>query len=266
MSVDSSSEELTINLAKIAEKYQLILQDLFAKQSLEKNNIIDPFNIGGALAEFTSHIMSDPKALMDHNIDFTHNYLELINNTISKFMGNETEPLYTPSNKDNRFKDVAWSDNIYFDFLKQSYLMTAEWMQKLVRDIKDIDDKSSKKLNFYTKQFIDAICPSNFAITNPQVLKEIIESKGKSLLKGLEKFHEDIKRSPRILDIQTTDLEAFEIGINIAVTKGKVIYKNDLMELIHYTPTQSKNYQTPILIIPPWINKFYVLDLSLIHI
>jgi polyhydroxyalkanoate synthase len=154
-----------------------------------------------------------------------------------------------------------WEENEVFDFIKQSYLLSARWMQGVVNNVEGMDSQSAKKVDFYTRQFIDAMSPSNFVATNPEVLRATVESGGENLLKGLNHLLEDLERGKGKLSIRMTDLDAFKVGENIATTPGKVVYRNDLMELIQYTPSTETVHKQPLLILPPWINKFYILDL-----
>jgi poly[(R)-3-hydroxyalkanoate] polymerase subunit PhaC len=172
-----------------------------------------------------------------------------------------TEAVIEPPAGDRRFRDVAWTDNTLFDFIKQSYLLTARWLQNAVRDVEGIDERTARKVDFYTRQFVDATAPSNFLMTNPEVLRATIESRGKNLLNGLKNLLDDLERGNGRLAIKMTDMEAFRIGENIAVTPGKVVYQNDLLQLIQYNPTTENVKRRPLLIIPVWINKFYILDL-----
>src|SRR5690606_18261662 len=159
------------------------------------------------------------------------------------------------------FRDPAWDDHAVFDFIKQSYLLTSRWLVDTVNGLYGVDDKTKQKIDFYTRQFVDALAPSNFVMTNPEVLRATVESHGVNLLRGLNNLLEDLARGEGQLAIKMTDLEAFELGENIALTPGKVIYQNDLMQLIQYAPSTEEVYQRPLLIIPPWINKYYILDL-----
>src|SRR6185437_9619792 len=162
---------------------------------------------------------------------------------------------------DRRFKDAAWQESTLFDYIKQSYLLTARWLQSTVRQVEGLDDKTSRKIDFYTRQFVDAMAPSNFVLTNPEVLRATIDSGGENLVNGLKHVLEDLDRGKGRLMIKMTDLDAFHVGGNIAVTPGKVVCQNDLMQLIQYVPTTEKVQRRPLLIIPPWINKYYILDL-----
>jgi polyhydroxyalkanoate synthase subunit PhaC len=262
MQTQHSSEDLSINIAKIADYYQRIVQLLILKKTTENNQQLDPFNVTSAYTEMLTKLLANPEKLIEYQMDYTHNYMVLLDNISKRFMGENTPPLYQPVGRDNRFKDAAWNENVLYDFIKQSYLMTSDWMQNFVKNVDGLDPKTSQKLGFHTKQFLDALAPSNFVITNPQVLKATLDSNGENLVKGLENMLSDIESSKQLITISTSDENAFNIGENIAVTPGHVIYQNDLMQLIHYTPLKAKNYARPLLVIPPWINKFYILDLK----
>jgi polyhydroxyalkanoate synthase len=209
----------------------------------------------------TARMMADPAKLMQAQMTLWQDYLKLWQSTTRRMMGQETEPVIEPAKDDRRFKHEAWSENQLFDFIKQSYLLTARWMQSTVRDVEGLDDKTAKKVDFYTRQFVDAMAPSNFVMTNPEVLKATMESGGENLVKGLENLLKDLERGKGRLSISMTDIEAFKVGQNIAVTPGQVIYQNDLMQLLQYEPVTETVAKRPLLILPPWINKYYILDL-----
>ncbi|HEX4885448.1 MAG TPA: class I poly(R)-hydroxyalkanoic acid synthase, partial [Casimicrobiaceae bacterium] len=166
-----------------------------------------------------------------------------------------------PAKGDKRFRHEDWEEHVLFDFVKQSYLITARWMHNQVATVEGLDEKTRRKVDFYTRQYIDALAPSNFALTNPEVFRETIASGGQNLVRGLHNLLDDIERGNGQLKISMTDPKAFELGVNIATTPGKVVFRNALIELIQYQPTTEKVAKRPLLIIPPWINKFYILDL-----
>ncbi len=259
-----SPDKLSENFTQVATLYQRVMQELMMKHSSVEvsPSVIDPLNISSAFAAIAAKIWADPEKLLKHQLDYTHNYLELLGNVTARFMGENLAPLYKTGFKDNRFRDAAWEENSLFNFIKQSYLMSAEWLQKLVHDVDGIDHKTARKVDFYTRQFIDALAPTNFAITNPEVLKATIETNGENLVRGLQNLLADLEKSKRHIAIKTTDTSAFKIGENLATAKGSVIFQNDLMQLIHYTPTCAETYKRPLLIIPPWINKYYILDMK----
>lgn len=255
--------ELAENMAKVAEKCQLIMQEFLARQTQDMANTpIDPLNIGSAFAELFTRMMGDPVGLVESHFNFWQDYMHLWQKTAQKLMGEEQEPVISPDSRDRRFKDVAWEQSAVFDFIKQSYLLSARCIQNSIKDVKGLEPHDARKIDFYTRQFVDAMCPSNFLLTNPEVIKATIDSNGENLVKGLENLLEDIERGNGNLRINMTDESAFAVGKNLAVTKGKVVYRNDLMELIQYEPLTKEVYKTPILVMPAWINKYYILDLQ----
>ena len=206
-------------------------------------------------------MMTDPAKLMQAQLNLWQDYMMLWQNATQRMLGGAAEPMVKPEQGDRRFKDPAWDENQLFDFIKQSYLLTARWMQSTVKKVDGLDDKTSQKVDFYTRQFVDAMAPSNFVMTNPEVLRATIETGGENLVRGLENLLGDLEAGKGKLRIKMTDTEAFELGVNIAVSPGKVVYQNDLIQLVQYSPTTEKAHKLPLLIIPPWINKFYILDL-----
>ncbi|HMD62452.1 MAG TPA: class I poly(R)-hydroxyalkanoic acid synthase [Stellaceae bacterium] len=249
-------------MAEIAGKSQQLVAEFLKRQGREEGvGMADPIGIGTAFLEMTAHMMADPSRLVQAQLSLWNDYLTLWQRTAQRFLGGETAPMIEPPAGDRRFRDAAWTDNTLFDFIKQSYLLTARWLQGTVREVEGIDERTARKVDFYTRQFVDAIAPSNFLMTNPEVLRATIESRGENLFNGLKNLLDDLERGKGRLAIKMTDMEAFRIGENIAVTPGKVVYQNDLMQLIQYESTTEKVKRRPLLIIPPWINKFYILDL-----
>ena len=254
--------ELSKAMTNIAERSQRIVTDFLSRQGGDKSmGLSDPMNIGEAFLQMTSKLMADPSKLMEAQMNLWQDYLSLWQSTARRLMGEEAKPVVEAEKGDRRFKDELWEQNEVFDFIKQSYLLSARWMQGVVNNVEGMDSQSAKKVDFYTRQFIDAMSPSNFVATNPEVLRATVESGGENLLKGLNHLLEDLERGKGKLSIRMTDTDAFKVGENIATTPGKVVYRNDLMELIQYTPTTETVHKTPLLILPPWINKFYILDL-----
>jgi polyhydroxyalkanoate synthase len=251
------------NFAKIAEQSQMIVQEFLTRHSQANSfGAGDPLHIGNAFSELFSHIMKDPKKAVEMQMELWQDALTLWQHTLQKFLGEKSSPVIEPDSKDRRFKDDAWRENILFDYIKQSYLLTARWMQKSVHKVDELDPHTRRKIDFYTRQFVDAMAPSNFLITNPEVLKKTLETGGENIVRGLQNMLEDLEKSNGALRVSMTDAAAFEVGKNLAVTKGKVIFQNDLMQLIQYDPLTPKVYKIPLLVIPPWINKYYILDLQ----
>ena len=247
-------------MADVAERSQRIVAD-FLKRQADQPGEADPMHIGNAFLDMTSRLMANPAKLMQAQIGFWQDYLTLWGNTARRLMGEPAPAVIAEDQKDKRFKDEAWRDNEVFDFIRQSYLLSARYMQGLVHDAEGMDEKTAQKVDFYTRQFVDAMSPTNFVMTNPEVLRRTAETGGENLLKGLSNLLTDLERGQGNLRIRMTDESKFKVGENIAVTPGKVVYQNDLMQLIQYTPTTEKVLKRPLLILPPWINKYYILDL-----
>jgi polyhydroxyalkanoate synthase len=249
-------------MASVAERSQRLLAEFMHRHSKGKEALeLDPLNVGQAFLELTAKMMADPAKLFEAQMAFWQDYMQLWQHAAHRFMGGAPAPIAEPSPDDRRFAAKEWSENALFDFVKQSYLLSAKHIQATVKSVDGLDDKIAKKVDFYTRQFVDAMAPTNFALTNPEVLKTTLESGGENLVKGLENLIDDLERGDGRLDIKMTDPEAFEVGVNIAVSPGKVVYQNDLIQLIQYAPTTDQVMRRPLLIMPPWINKFYILDL-----
>lgn len=254
--------EMSKAMTRIAEQSQRLVTEFLTRQAAEgMRGPSDPLNVGQAFLEMTAKMMADPTKLVQAQMTLWHDYMMLWQRTTQRLLGQKADPVITPSKDDRRFKDSAWDENTVFDFVKQSYLLSARWLQQTVNNVEGLDEKTARKVDFYTRQFADALAPSNFVMTNPEVLRTTVETGGENLVKGLENLLKDLERGKGQLRISMTDYEAFEVGKNIAVTPGKVIFQNDLMQLLQYTPTTQEVFKRPLLIVPPWINKYYILDL-----
>lgn len=244
--------ELFDRLAPLVKEYQ-------EKPPVEA--MPDPMNIQPAFLKLYESALQNPQALVDLQIEYMNNLYKLWQQSSKKFLGEQSEEIIKPDLGDKRFKDPLWNENVGFDFIKQSYLLTSQMLKKYVHNTEGLDKKEKAKLDFYTRQFIDSVSPTNFALTNPVVLKETLDSKGQNLMKGFENLVADLERGNGELQIKKTNYDAFEVGKNLAITSGKVVYQNDLMQLIQYMPTTGEVFETPLLIVPPWINKYYILDM-----
>ena len=222
--------------------------------------------VGSALANdfvaLSQQLLANPMTLVETQAEFWQDYLTLWQRTTQKMLGFATEPVIEPAKDDRRFRHEQWSENSVLDFIKQSYLLSARCLHGTVRGVDGLDDTTRRKLEFHTRQLVDALSPSNFAHTNPEVVAATMESGGGNLVKGLENLLDDLERGKGELKVSMTDRDAFEIGRNIATTPGKVVFQNDLMQLVQYSPITKQVDRRPLLIIPPWINKFYILDLQ----
>lgn len=221
---------------------------------------LDPVEIAHAFQQIWLDAFQNPARAWTNYANFTQQYTQLMAATALKFWGRgqQTEPVVEPEKGDKRFNASDWQQNPAFDAIKQSYLLTATTLLKSASETQGMDERQQQKLIFYLRQFLDAISPTNFAFTNPQVIHETVQSGGKNLVTGVEHLLRDIKAG----QIKMTDTEAFEPGRNLALTPGEVVYRNKLIELIQYTPTTEQVYAIPLIFMPPWINKYYILDMQ----
>ncbi|MEZ5583540.1 MAG: class I poly(R)-hydroxyalkanoic acid synthase [Candidatus Competibacteraceae bacterium] len=254
---------LAENFSKIIERSQRLVQRFLQADTDPDMNfsVPDPGIVGQSFLEMAQKLLADPNKLMQSQMNFWQDYMTMWQNATRRMLGEQVEPMVQPDSGDKRFKDPEWAENAVFDFIKQSYLLTARHLQKTTNEVNGLDEKTAEQVDFYTRQFVDAMSPTNFAVTNPQVLKATLETGGENLVNGLNNLLEDLDQGKGKLRIKMTDMDAFKLGENIAVSPGKVVYQTELMQLIQYNPSTEKAFKHPLLIIPPWINKFYILDL-----
>jgi polyhydroxyalkanoate synthase len=214
-----------------------------------------------SLGEIARHWVAEPGKFAAAQGELFKSYADLWGRSFRRFLGEEVEPVVEPEPGDNRFKDPDWSNGQFFDFWKQSYLITSRWAEDLTRNTEGVDEKTRKKALFYLNQMLAAFSPSNFPLTNPEVVRTTLATNAENLVQGMTHFVQDLEQSKDLLRISQTDLSAFEIGRNLAVTPGKVVFQNDLIQLIQYAPATEEVYERPLLVVPPWINKYYILDL-----
>lgn len=251
-----------LNLTQIGEESARLL-----KEFSEKHGVAPHMGTYGsvtkAFMELAERMMRNPEKLIQMQLDLYQQYLGLWANMAERMMGKAPQPLITPESGDRRFKDDEWQQNMIFDYIKQSYLLASRWMLTNVRSVEgELDKPTAEKVDFYTRQFIDALAPTNFPLTNPEVIRKTIETNGQNLVKGLQNLLTDLERGGgKFVKIKTTDVSAFEVGKNIAATEGAVVFRNRMFELIQYTPKTPKVHARPLVILPPWINKFYILDM-----
>jgi len=255
-------EKMQAAFQDIAVRSQKLLQEFAEKYKSEASQSADPLHLSNAFQEFTAKLLADPSKVVAAQMELWQDYMKLWQVTAQRMAGQKVEPMVEPAKGDKRFNDPAWKDEVVFDYIKQSYLLTSRWAQGTLKQVEGVDAKTAKKVEFYSKQFIDAMSPSNFALTNPQVVKATVETGGENLVKGLQNLLTDLERGKGKLAISQTDMKAFRVGDNIATSPGKVVFRNDVIELIQYAPTTAEVYEVPLLIAPPWINKFYILDLK----
>ena len=247
-------------VADVTRRVAALAPQMMEKQAADlESSLKDEFGVQKAFGEVVQKLMADPDKMVEAQGKYATDFGQLWQQYMGSLTGHgpKLEPL-----KDRRFSDEAWSSNPWFDFLSRSYLLTAEHMKSAVAKVENVSPQTKAKAMYYTRQIVDAASPSNFALTNPQVLKATTDSGGENLVKGLKNMLRDIEKGQGGLRIAMTDTNAFEMGKNVASTPGKVVFQNDLMQLLQYQPSTKTVLKRPLLIIPPWINKYYILDLQ----
>ncbi|MET0272011.1 MAG: class I poly(R)-hydroxyalkanoic acid synthase, partial [Phenylobacterium sp.] len=255
-------EKLSMNLARAALTAQGAIAEMALRQADRPAALTpDPFHVGPALTEVMSRLAAQPDRMMRAQADLFSRYLELWQATTRRLQGGEAEPVVTPAKGDKRFSDPDWQANPVFDVMKQSYLLTSNWLNELVAEVDQVDPMSKRRVEFFMKMLTDAFSPSNFLASNPAALREVMATGGESLVKGMENFVADLNRGGGQLAIAQTDYEMFKIGENVATAPGKVVFRNEIIELLQFSPATEQVHKIPLVIFPPWINKFYILDL-----
>jgi polyhydroxyalkanoate synthase len=222
----------------------------------------DEMGLAKAFFDQTARKLADPAKLAELQLSLWKDYVALWQQSMLKLMGKPAQPVAVPDKGDRRFRHPEWEENFVFDHIKQSYLIAARHLHRAVGQVQGLDEATAKKVDFYTRQYIDAVAPTNFAHTNPEVLRETIASGGRNLVEGLANLLADLEQGKgEQVRVKMTDPKAFRLGVDIATTPGQVVFQNDLLQLIQYAPRSETQYKRPLLIIPPWINKYYILDL-----
>jgi polyhydroxyalkanoate synthase subunit PhaC len=247
-------------LAELSARTQKLLQSNLQNFGVIWSGQMDPTPVWKAFADLSLHLAADPFYLAQQQAGLWNQYAGLWRQMAQRMLGQEAEAVVAPSRSDRRFKHAAWTDDLVFDYLKQSYLIGSRWLQNLVANVKGLDPTTQRTAEFATKQYIDAMSPSNFAMTNPEVIRKAVETGGESLLHGLNHFLEDLVENRGLVKRRGPD--GFELGKNIAATPGSVVFQNDLMQLIQYAPSREQVRRRPLLLVPPWVNKFYLFDLK----
>lgn len=259
-------------MADFFKKSQRVLTESMSPPTTGAANELDPMNVAPAFRAAGEKLALDPQKLVQSNYSLWNEHMELWQSTIATLLaeqdrsaegrekstqGKANEPV-----ADKRFRDENWSKHPMFDYIRRSYLITARWMVETMASIEGLDPADRDKLLFHTKLLADAFSPSNFMMTNPQALQTMMDTGGQSVVQGLKNLQRDLDPSTGQLKILMNDPDAFRLGENIATTPGKVVWQNDLLQLIQYSPTTKTVHARPLVIVPPWINKFYILDLQ----
>ncbi len=255
-------ETLSANLARAAVTAQGAIAEAALRQADRPAALTpDPFHVAPALNEVMTRLAAQPDRLMRAQADLFGQYMELWQTAARRAAGEEVAPVVAPAAGDKRFNDPDWASNPMFDLMKQSYLLSSNWLNGLIAEVDGVDPATKRRVEFFTKMLTDAFSPSNFLISNPAALREVVQTQGQSLVRGMENFAADLERGGGQLAISQTDLAKFKVGENVATAPGKVVYQNDILQLLQFDPTTDTVCEIPLLIFPPWINKFYIMDL-----
>ncbi len=255
-------EKLSANLARAAVTAQGAIAEAALRQADSPAALTpDPFHVGPALTDVMGRLAAQPDRMLRAQADLFSRYLDLWQSTARRMAGETVEPVVQPAKGDKRFNDPDWGAHPMYDVMKQSYLLTSNWLNSLVTDVEGVDPLEKRRVEFFMKMLTDAISPSNFLMSNPAALREAMSSHGESLVRGMENFAADLTRGGGQLAISQTDMDQFRVGENVATAPGKVVYQNDILQLLQFEPTTEQVHEIPLLLFTPWINKFYIIDL-----
>ncbi|MDB5477629.1 MAG: class poly(R)-hydroxyalkanoic acid synthase [Alphaproteobacteria bacterium] len=256
--------EWTALTARLAEKQQELWQLLARKSQtmLQQKSNPDPMNLQEGLKQYFSGLLLDPEKALKAQLDLGQRHAALMQYALGRMQGENPVPIMQGDKNDRRFRDLRWTENPLFDYIRQSYLLNTQWWQERLGEMETPDDAMARKLRFAMRQYTDAMSPSNFWLTNPEVLDDTLKSKGENLLKGMDNLISDLKENSGRPKISMVKKGLFEVGKNLAMTPGKVVYQNELIQIIQYSPSTEKVFKTPLVIISPWINKYYILDMQ----
>ena len=266
--MDTNENDIMEYLEKYAKVFNTMAQEILAGKIAEQNDssvddkgMFDPSKLA---TFFNNDIQVDSNKLIQQQMNYMQQQTELWQKATKAMLSEQLAKSEEPTkSKDRRFSHENWQTHPVFNYIKESYLLNSDMLNGMVDAVEFKDEKQKQQAQFYARQYVNSLSPSNFVLTNPEVCDEIIKTKGKSLIKGMQNFLEDMEASSLdAFKIRQTDTSAFTLGENLATTKGKVIFQNELIQLIHYEPTQAKQFAIPVLITPPFINKYYVLDLD----
>jgi len=253
------------NMARLVDQGRKVLEAAMGSGAHEEarsefaTNVADAARTLGVVAE---HWLAKPEKAARAQADLVAGLTDIWSQTLRRLSGEEAAPVVPSDPSDKRFTAVEWRESPFFDWLRQSYVLASRWADDMVEGTEGLDPQTRAKAAFYTRLISSAVSPSNFVATNPELLRATIQAKGENLVRGMKMLTEDLAAGGGVLKIRQSDDSKFELGVDMANTPGKVIWRNEVMELIQYAPTTREVYARPLLIVPPWINKFYVLDLN----
>ena len=250
----SNPDQFFRNMIRVVEEGGNIMSNLAEARQKGKAPLVgaeDVTRVAQTLGKVAEGWLKDPARAVRAQSDLWQSYMSLWGGTMRRMAGETPEPAVKPKDQDKRFDDPEWSRNQYFDFVKQAYLLTSQWAEKMVEEAEGVDEATRRKAEFYVEQIANALAPSNFVLTNPELLRETFSSNGENLVRGVKMLAEDVAAGDGSLQLRQTDMKAFEVGRNLAITPGKVIFQNDIIQLIQYEPSTEKVARVPLLIAQP---------------
>ncbi|SFX45483.1 PHA/PHB synthase family protein [Marinospirillum alkaliphilum] len=251
-------------MTKANERYQAVIEQLISRNEggVSDSSTSIFADMGDNFQKLGEQLAANPMVLFDEQMSLMQGQIQLWQNTARELLGEQdVEAVIEPARDDRRFSDPEWTDNLVYNFIKQSYLLYARCLLNIVHGVEGLSEHTRQQVDFYTRQLVNAMSPSNSIFTNPEVMRRTLATRGQNLLKGMEQLARDLKESAEGLNVTMTDVSAFKLGENVATTPGEVVFQNKLIQLIQYKPTTEKQFKTPLLVVPPWINKYYILDL-----
>jgi polyhydroxyalkanoate synthase len=261
----ANPSEFVRNMIALTEESSQVMAMMIARGDFTRPPAVTPDAVAEASRVWTEvweRWLAEPRSLAEAQAALLQDYMRLWQATSLRMAGQTVEPIAVPDKGDARFKDEGWTEQPYFDFWKQAYLITARWMTDMLARAEGLDPRTRHQADFMLRQIIAAMSPSNNPMTNPEVIRETLMSSGANLVAGTKNLAGDLAQSGDLLKISQVDTTAFDLGRNIGASPGKVVFQNEIIQLIQYTPSTAEVREIPFLIIPPWINKFYVLDLG----
>ncbi len=248
-------QQLSITMAEALQESQALMNDFlgFSQRSVPSALDPTPLQVAESFSAVGASLMQHPERMMQAQMELWQGYVDLWQGLLTGARASKSQ--------DKRFSDPEWTSNPLFHIVQRSYELNARWLTTLVNAAEGISTSDQRKARFFAQQTVDALAPSNFFSTNPAALRAFIETRGQSALEGLRQAREDLRRSSGRITISQSDTSPFELGLNVATTPGKVVFRNDLIEVLQYEPVKKKAHAVPLLIFPPFINKFYILDL-----
>ncbi|MEL7448104.1 MAG: class I poly(R)-hydroxyalkanoic acid synthase [Pseudomonadota bacterium] len=255
-------ESLSAQFMATLESNAKTLRKMLGSPIKTTTALLDPLNVAGSFARGTQQLVSDPLKLLRANIELAKDHIALLQYATQAVLGHAPDPVAKPDRGDRRFSGSEWDNSPAFDLIRQSYLLTSRWLLETMSTIEGLDELDAHKVRFYTEQVANSMSPSNFLFSNPEVIRATLDSGGRNLLRGLKNLQRDIKAGGGQLKMTMAEKSAFTLGENVASTPGKIVFQNDLVQLIQYEPTTEQVYRRPLLVFPPWINKYYILDLQ----